>query len=131
MSEYHDFPDMLVARLKASGVFDDEALRRATVLVGDPGWAAALTIFSFPPLAPKSRPYLHLEKRRIEVVDLLEASQSWSSGECALAHAAVSLFNGRTKLDLADLMGRLHGEWVTTLIVGLFAYKHTAAWRAA
>jgi hypothetical protein len=129
MLDYLSFPLVILKRLEASNVFDSEDRQRAEVLLGDPGWAAALTILSFPPLAAKARPFIRLERRRIEFEDLTQAALSWSSGEQVLVDAAMSLYNGRRTVDLSALMGTLRGAWTDALIAGLLAYQQRIHFR--
>jgi hypothetical protein len=121
--EFQRFPHVLVARMESSNAFNEEDTLLARDLSGDPGWAAALTILSFPPLAAKARPFIRLERRRIEFDDLIEAARAWSSGERLLVDAAMSLFNGRRTVDLSALMGTFDEAWADALIAGLLAYK--------
>ena len=119
----NDLIAMILRRLIACGAYDDALLDRAETLIGDPGWAAVLMIFSFPPIALQVRPYLDLERRRILVTELGEAAQAWSSGERALIDVALSLFNGRTKVDLMAVMSTLNHEWMDTALYGMLAYR--------
>lgn len=122
----NDLIDLILSRLAACGAYDKRSLARAKVLIGDPGWAAVLMIFSFQPIAGRIRPYLDLERRRILVDELFAAAQSWSSGERALIDVALSLFNGHTKVDLMDVMSSLSRDWADTALYGMLAHRHRA-----
>lgn len=118
------FDDLLLSRLATSGAYDQKSLELAQSLMGDPGWAAVLMIFAFRPIAGRFRPFLDLKRRRVNLLELQSAAESWSSGERALVAISLSLLNGRTKVDLMEVMSTLSGEWADTALQGMLAYQH-------
>jgi hypothetical protein len=128
--EGEEFANLLVKRLEASGLFDATAIQQARTLIHKPGWAGALTILSFPPLARRIRKYIDLEEGWLDIDRLLSGSIGLSSGEDVLVRAAISLYNDGATVTLGEAMTTLGKPWTDALIAGLLAYRHRVSYQA-
>ena len=68
-------------------------------------WAAAIHVLSSPLLLRKTRKYVNVEQREINVSQMLkDAEATWSSGEIVMAKVAADFYNGGGHVELDDIM---------------------------